>query len=73
MDDTFVLSIYTIENGGWVKQSVGTFQVEQEGSGEDTEYRFTNCKWDEKSMELVEFFETLAEKIDVENLVQIDE
>lgn len=73
MDDTFVLSIFTIENGGWVKQSVGTFQVEQEGSGEDAEYRFTNCKWDEKSMELVEFFETLAEKIDVENLVQIEE
>lgn len=73
MDSTYYLTIYSIENGAWVKKSVGSFQIDEAETDEDGEFRFTNCQWDGKSVDLVEFFEIMAEKIDVENMIQINE
>ena len=71
IDSTYYLTIYSIENGVWTKKSVGSFQVES--TDEEGDYVFTNCKWDGKSVELVDFFEIMAEKIDVEKMIQIHE
>ena len=73
IDSTYYLTIYSIEDSAWTKKSIGSFQVEEDLLDEEGDYVFTNCRWDGKSVEVIDFFEILAEKIDVEKMIQINE
>ena len=65
----YLLSIYSIENGSWVKIAAGSFEDSIESSAEDI---FANFRWNGKDVTEIEFYSMLVEQINVENLVEFE-
>ena len=72
-DNTYIISIYSIENGKWVKRSWGSYQDPEEGPAvdEDGYDIYVNYKWNGEAVSEIDFYISLIEEIDVEKLVEI--
>lgn len=72
-DNTYIISIYSIENGKWVKGSWGSYQDPEEGPAvdEDGYDIYVNYKWNGEAVSEIDFYISLIEEIDVEKLVEI--